>query len=193
MTTTVEKVPRPRVHGGKGSTQRRAESEQMLVDQIRGMRISELCEKYGVSHATVARRLKAALDERMPVAVNARREQLNASLDEQLAEWQRNLDVGTRLATEAVGAGPINPDTGLATLDVGMLERGVKIRTEALAGIARVDERRAKLNGTDAPVKAEVEVTTVTPQEKELRELIEHAQRDQAAREATLLKEEEDA
>lgn len=187
MTGTLTKREQPRQRHGKGSAARRAEGEAMLADQVRGMRPTELEAKYGVSRATLYRRLEAALDERAPVTAEKRRAQLNASLDEQLVGWQANYDAGSRLCTEAIGAGPINDETGLATLDTGMLERGLKIRADALAGIARVDERRAKLNGTDAPVKTELEVTQVTPQERELRDLLEQAARDQAAREADLV------
>jgi transposase len=187
-SSTVSVPPRPNVHSGKGESNRRAEREAMLADQVRGMRLSQLVEKYNVSAATVSRRLKQALDERMPATVDARREQLNASLDEQLAGWQANYEAGTRLAAGAV---TVDPETGLEVLDTAQLERGIKIRTDALAGMARCDERRARLNGTDAPVKVEAEVTQVTPQERELRDLIEQAQREQAAREATLLEEQD--
>jgi hypothetical protein len=186
MTGTVTRIGTTSQHSGKSSTARAAEGEAMLADQVNGMRQTEMMAKYGVSRATLARRLKAALDVRLPATAEARREQLNAALDDQAAEWQRNLDAGTRLAASASTR---DPDTGEEVIDSAVLERGLAIRAAALAGRARVDERRAKLNGTDAPVKVESEVVVVTAQERELRDLLEQAAREQAASEAALIRE----
>lgn len=56
----------------------------------------------------------------------------------------------------------------------------------AIANGVRIVDRLAKLLGTDAPQQVETTVTVVTPQERELSELLAQAERDAAMREADI-------
>ena len=149
--TLMHAPGRNRYHG-KGPKERLAEGEAMLKDRSYGASVSELCAKYGVSPATLYRRLDDALKARIAPTVDAYRETQNALLDDVLQRWERQRDA----AGEMVSAGTTAEDWGL-------VERGMKLHAEALNGITRTSERRSRLNGLDAPVKADVTVTHTTP------------------------------
>ena len=189
MAATIARTDTRTRGSGKGSRQRAAEGEQMLADYNRGVTLAELVEKYGLSRATVNRRLTATVESRRRVTTDVYREQQNALLDSLMADHQRNLDAGTLLVTRG-STGQPDPETGEIMINTDLIERGLSVRAKALDGLLRVAERRHKLNGTDAPVVAQVEVTQVTQQERELSDLLAAAAAAQAAREAELVEEE---
>ena len=147
-------VANPGTHryNGKGPKERLAEGEAILADWSAGMRLSQLIEKYGLSEATILRRRDAALAARLASTVDQYRERENVTLDETMARWIRQRDA----AGEMVEAGTLAQDWQL-------VERGMRLHAEALNGIIRTSERRSRLNGLDAPVKADVTVTHTTP------------------------------
>lgn len=57
---------------------------------------------------------------------------------------------------------------------------------DAAAVVAKFLDRRAKLTGSDAPVKVDATVVEVTAAERELQELLEQEARDQQVRESTM-------
>jgi transposase len=139
-------------HSGKSAKDRLVEGERILTDWSAGATVSELCDRYGVSVATLYRRRDRALKARLASTVDQYRERENVTLDETMKRWMRQRDA----AGEMVEAGPLASDWGL-------VERGMKLHADALNGITRTSERRARLNGLDAPAKAEVTVTHTTP------------------------------
>jgi hypothetical protein len=148
-------VTLPAVHlvrDGKGPQDRLAEGEAILRDRALGMQASEMCAKYGISRATLYRRLDDAVKARIAPTVDAYREQQNALLDDLMSKWAQQCDAGEVLIAN-----------GTVEENMTRVEQGVRIRAEALNGMLRVSERRAKLNGLDAPVKGEVTVTVTTP------------------------------
>jgi hypothetical protein len=141
-----------RRHSGKGDKERLAEGEAILRDRSHGMQVSALMEKYGLSEKTVYRRLDDALAARIAPTVDAYREQQNALLDDVAEKWRQQL-AGAEAMIEA----------GTKAENMGAVDRGVARRAEALNGMVRVSERRARLNGLDAPIKVEAHVTHSTP------------------------------
>ena len=138
--------------GTKGNSKARlAEAEQILRERNRGATPGELMEKYGISKATLYRRLDEAIAARIAPTVDAYREQQNALLDDMLARWEQQMTAADELIVAAS-----------AKEDWTMFDRAVRMRETALNGILRVAERRAKLMGTDAPVKVDANVTVNT-------------------------------
>lgn len=134
-------------YNGKTKRQRLIEGEQMLADSLAGMRQSEMLVKYNVSRATLSRRLTQATAARIAPTVDEHRRRQNAFLDEQAARWTAQL--------EAVNAILVTPG-----IDI---DKALTQRARALDGLLRTEERRARLNGTDAPVKVDATVRDVTP------------------------------
>lgn len=142
------------VTNAKGQTprDRRIEGELILADYNHGMQVSALADKYAISTETVRRRIDEAVRSRVAPNVDTLREAQNALLDDLIARWKQQLDVADVMVDQA-----------MREESAAGLERAFKLREAALNGIARVSERRAKLNGLDAPVKADVTVHTTTP------------------------------
>lgn len=151
---------------GKTSKQRLAEGEAILSDRNAGMHVSEMCAKYGLSPATVYRRIDEAIAARVAPTVDAYREQMNAHLDDLAREWNRQLDVGSVIVTQ-----------GTDSENLAMVERGLAIRAAALAGMLKVTERRARLMGTDAPVRVDATVTHTTPIDTAVADLVAQVER----------------
>ena len=53
--------------------------------------------------------------------------------------------------------------------------------------VGDLNAKYAKLVGAEAPARAEVEVTMVTEQEKQLRDLLAQAERDEKVRESVIV------
>ena len=58
---------------------------------------------------------------------------------------------------------------------------------EAIKVVADINAKFVRLVGAEAPVAVDVEVHHVTEQEKELREMLAQAQRDEKARETVIV------
>lgn len=134
---------------GKGPNDRLAEGEAMLRDRALGVQVSEMCTKYGVSRATLYRRLDDAVKARIAPTVDAYRESENRLLDDLMSRWQQQAEA----ADVMIGKGCEGEG------NMSLVERGMQRREAALAGMLRVSERRSKLNGLDAPVKVDAQVT----------------------------------
>jgi len=163
---------------GKGPNERRLEAEKCLnLRVLEGWSIFKISQELGLSENTVARRIEAATKSREAVAVDAYREQQNHLLDDLLERHNQQLAAYEAILTTA-GVSSASQFAALAG------------RQQTMQGMLRLAERRARLNGTDAPVKADVRVdatvTAVTAQEREMQQLIEQAERDNKLREAGL-------
>lgn len=148
----VVHVAAGKTRDGKTGKDRLVEGEGILRDRNKGMPISEMCAKYGLSRATVFRRIDEAIAARVVPTVDAYREQQNAVLDDLVRRWEQQVDAADEMVRQ-----------GTVVESMALVERGMKMRAEALVGILRVAERRSRLMGTDAPVRAEVTVTDGTP------------------------------
>lgn len=128
------------------------QGEMILRDRNAGMLPSDMCVKYNVSLSTLYRRIDQAIAARIVPTVDAYREQQNALLDDLASQWQRQIDVADVMVEQ-----------GIQQAEASTVEKGMAARERALMGMLRVAERRAKLMGLDAPVKAEITVEDVTP------------------------------
>lgn len=140
------------VRNGQGPRDRLAEGEEMLRDRALGLQVSELCAKYGVSRATLYRRLDDAVKARIAPTVDAYRESENRLLDDLMSRWQKS-----------AAAAAVMIEAGTREENMSLVERGMARNEAALMGMLRVHERRSRLNGLDAPVKTDVHLTVSTP------------------------------
>jgi hypothetical protein len=141
-----------------------AECEAILRDKNRGMSTSEVCEKWKISQPTMSRRIKAALDANRIDDIVEYREREMAACDDYMDRWQGQLVIAEQMATAALASKPDAVLNGLAA--------AARVRSEALNGMLRVSERRARLAGADSPVKADVTVTLRTDTDRAIDELL---------------------
>lgn len=144
--------PAGKTYDGKGEKERLAEAEAILSEFLLGTPVAILSERFELSRATIYRRVDEALAARIVPTVDEYRQQQNALLDDLTAKWRQQVDAAEVMLSDAAEQRSI----------VGV-ERAMKLRSDALAGLLRVVERRARLNGTDAPVRVEATVTDATP------------------------------
>lgn len=150
-----------------------AECEAILRDKNRGMSTSAICEKWEISLPTMKRRIRAALDANRIDDIIEYREREMAACDDLIERWQGQLVIAEQIAMAALACDPVTVDG---------LERAARIRSEALNGMLRVRERRAKLAGADAAVKVEAKVVHYDARDIELAEMVRRAKsRDRAS------------
>lgn len=150
---------------GKSEKDRLAEGEAILSDRANGMPVSAMIEKYGLSKATIHRRIDQAIEARLAVTVDQYREQQNAILDEQMQRVQRHMDAAVTMI-----------ELGNATGDAALLDRGLQHHLRATGMLNNTLERRARLNGLDAPIKVEAQVTVTSPIDTAVEELVQGMQ-----------------
>jgi hypothetical protein len=154
-----------RRRNGKTAVDRLAEGERMLLDRSLGMTQSQLMEKYGYSKRTVQARLNDALNARIAHTVDDYRAQQNAALDEITSHWVDQVEQAKAMINR-----------GAAAKSDSLVERGNRLRSDALNGLTRVGERRAKLNGLDAPTRVEKTIRVVTPIDEEIENLVRESE-----------------
>jgi transcriptional regulator with XRE-family HTH domain len=138
--------------GGKSEADRLREGEAILADYNRGIRQSDLAEKYGLSQQTVSRRLYQAIHARLAPTVDQYREAQNALLDDLMGMLERQYAAAEEMLRQAE-----------IKSDGVMFDKALAHYSKAIDAFYRHVERRARLNGLDAPVKAEVTMTVTTP------------------------------
>lgn len=175
-------------HSGKGVHDRRAEEELVYKRRvIEGATVYTIHKETGLTEGTIYRRLDAAMKARIAPLVDEYRKQQNDLLDglmekqtQQLDAYERAVEHETRrMEMQAVRLGvPVGmvpvPDAYFAAL-AG--------RQRAVDALLRVSERRAKLNGLDAPIKVEATVTEVSQADIALQEMVAEAKAKWAAAE----------
>lgn len=156
-----------------GNKARRAEAESILSDRLAGASIYDLEQRYQLSSATIYRRMDDALEHRIAPTVDAYRAQQNEVLDRQMVRLEAQVAAADVLITTlSQGGQPFGSGTP-SVVETDKLDKALSTRLRAIEAIIRLTDRRAKLNGLDAPQKAEVHVTIETPADIELRELLQ--------------------
>jgi hypothetical protein len=146
----------------KSDKEKLAEAEGMLRDRGLGLTQVELMNKYQVSRATLHRRLDYAIAHVLPTSVEAYRAQQNDLIDLAMSRLGHSLQQSDLMAEIAA-----------ESRNFRMLEIVITKRLEILALYL---ERRAKLNGLDAPTRLEGEVHHVhTEVDQETADLIRAA------------------
>lgn len=164
-----------RRHSGRGHDQRLALGEKVLSLRNQGQTLRSVCQELGISRATAQRYMDLALDWRIPPTVDLYRRQANDRLDATQREIEEQLEIANALGRQAY-ADP-------SSVNVKLITEAASLRNQAIALQLRLDERRAKLNGLDAPVRADITVTQVDETDAEMAEMIREAKARQAAQE----------
>ena len=148
------------------------EAELILRDKNRGMSPGRICEKWGISLATLYRRLQQARDANPIEDLVAFRKDELAACDDLIERWQEQLTIAAEMSRLASSKTREVNGVQVPAPSMDGIDRAAKIREGALNGMAKVRERRAKLAGADAPVKGEVTVTHVTPTDTAIQDLL---------------------
>lgn len=163
--TVSTRVGGSRRQKGRGNADRRALGEQILAGRNKGQTMHAISRELGISEPSAYRYMNMALEARIAPTVDAFRAQQNDRLD----ETQRVIDENMR-AADILGRRAVEEDSP------ALLERAVTLRNQTAALQIRLDERRAKLNGLDAPIKVDAVVTTQDIADAELQAMIREAQ-----------------
>lgn len=147
-------------HSGRGKEDRRSLGEIVLSKRTRGERMYEIAAELHISEQTAREYMRLALDARIPPTVDEYRRIQNDTLDQR--------EVMMRQALDALDAMLGQLDEGQFALATSLLAE----RRQTIAALIRLDERRSKLNGTDAPVRVDATVTVNDSEDAELAELI---------------------
>lgn len=145
--------------------ERREMGERLLSMRNRGVKHWEACKELGISEPTGHRYIDLVLSYRIPPTVDDYRKQQNDALD----ETQQKIDEQFGIAA-TIGRQGMEVDSPV------LLEKAASIRANAISLQLRLDERRARLNGLDAPVKVDATVTTHDVADVELQEMIRETQ-----------------
>jgi AraC-like DNA-binding protein len=144
-----------------------AVAEAVLRDRNRGMSVAQVCAKWEISSSTLHRRIQQALEANKIDDINEFRAREIAAMDDLASRWEEQLVIAQELANFAVEA-----------KDAGAIQAAAKIRADALNGLLKVRERRARLAGADAPVKADVTVVHHDAKDLELARMVAEAKRE---------------
>lgn len=157
-----------RRHSGRGIYDRRSLGEQVITRRNAGEKMHVIAEDLGLSVKTCYAYMDLCLAERVALAVDEHRKLANDRLDETQAEISRQLDQANALAR-----------MGIEENRPSWVERGIAQRAQALALQLRLEERRAKLNGLDAPVRVDVEHHVYDGVDAELAEMMRRAEQEE--------------
>ncbi len=150
-----------RRHSGRGHADRLALGEKVLAKRNEGWTMPMICTELGISASTAERVLKLVLAVRVPPTVDEFRRQQNDRLDQTQRTITENMEYADWLGRE-----------GVREEKPALVREAINLRTQQAALQLRLDERRARLNGLDAPVKVEATVTQVDAAETELAAMV---------------------
>lgn len=156
MTTVQRRRPRGKVT--YNPAQVAAQQEEVFQRTVRGQTVRQISEAMGIGLATIQRRKKDAINAHVAPGVEEHRKLQDQRLEMLLQKLLAGVDMD-------------DPDAA--------------IPANTAMAILKLFERQARLHGLDAPMKSEVEVTEVTPEDVALREMLQHGraklQRERAA------------
>lgn len=152
-------------NSGRHGYQRRELGEEIITRRNRGETMYEIAKALNIGERTAYRYMDDALDARIVPKVDQLRKHENEKLDRTERQNEEQIDTAEAIIRE-----------GAIRRDAEIVLKGAKLRGEALALRVRIAERRAKLNGIDAPIVVQASVTVNDPNESELQEMIREAQ-----------------
>lgn len=156
-----------------------SETAQMWEDRMSGMTLEQLAKKYEMDTKTVQRRLNGYFPDKPTLALEKIRARENDKLDFLEEQAIKLLDQEYIVVNH--GKTIIDPRTGEPMLDN-------EPKFKAIKALLDIHARRGKLNGSDAPQRAEVKHTVGEKDEEDLMDLFEAARAKQEATEARIRK-----
>lgn len=158
---------------GRTDRDRLLVGEQILDGRNKGRKMVEICQDLGIGTKTGYRYLDMVIASRIVPTIDEYRKIENERLDQIEREVSEQMEVSERLAK--MGVDRANPD---------LILRSMTLRDKALARRLSIAERRAKLNGLDAPVQVQATVTHLSDVDAELAAMVAEAERRLAEDEA---------
>lgn len=155
------------------------QAAQMWDDRQTGMTHKQIAEKYDIDVKAVQNKLANYFPDRPTVALEKHRIRENEKLDFLEEEVMKLL--GQEYIVVNHGKTIIDPRTGEPMLDT-------EPKFKAIKALLDIHARRGKLNGSDAPQRAEVKHTVGEKDEEDLMDLFEAARQKQEATEARIRK-----
>jgi hypothetical protein len=128
--------------------------EKILDRRNAGETMTAICESLNISLSTGQRWMQLSLATRTPLSVDEFRRQQNDRLDRTQRTIEEQIEIANALGRD------------------GKIIQAANLRSQAIALQLRLDERRAKLNGIDAPIRVDANVTVMDSQDAELAEII---------------------
>lgn len=154
-------------HYGKGYADRMAIGERVLLARVTHRELmADIAKREGISVPTAYRYMRAALERREIEAVDVYRKHENEALDSIERQNDEQIVLAERLAAKALDAGNLDG-----------IVKAAMLRDRAISQRIRLAERRARLNGLDAPVQVQATVTHLGEVDAELADLVAQAQR----------------
>lgn len=153
-------------HSGRGTYERMAAAERILDGRNRGRQMHELATAEGITVRTAYRYLDAALARRETPKVEEFRKQQNDSLDLTERQNEEQMEAAEYIAKEAA-----------KTSNFDLILKAAAMRQQAIKTRLYIAERRAKLNGLDAPVQVQATVTHLSEVDAELAAMVREAER----------------
>lgn len=151
---------------GKGSYERMAQENEIVRRRTNGEPMFVIARDMGLPLSTAKRRFKKGLARELAPNVERLRAEQNAKLDNLMQDW----------VTYATTAGDLY-ESAKAAEKFDVMDRAVRHVAESLNGQLRVVERRARLNGLDAPIKTDVTVTVQDETDRAIADLNERLMR----------------
>lgn len=139
----------------------------------------EIAKVLAIGEVTADRYMKLALEARIAPTVDEFRRQQNDRLDESSRKAAEQVEACEQIIRDEADKRAVGGEPNLAIVLSAMRERA-----NAVSLMLRIDERRAKLNGLDAPVQVQATVHQVDTEDAELAELVREAQAKAAAEKA---------
>lgn len=130
-------TPATRRHNASRKVQGRLNLEKWLRLKARDWSNAEIARKYGIAESTVSQAITRYLEKHPPPGIEKEREKANLVLDVRQWGWLDQFDKARRKS------------------DTEAMERCDR-------SLHRVAERRARLNGTDTPVKVDPDLVVST-------------------------------
>jgi hypothetical protein len=161
-------------HSGQDYTTRVALGEKVLDRRNRGESFWTISQDLGVSVDSCKRYQNLALESRVAPTVDLFRRQQTDRLDLTQRELDKQMEIANALGQSAYEL-RYDDDGRVLSPNVTLIGQAAALRNQTIALQLRLDERRAKLNGLDAPVQAEVRVTHVDPVDAEMAEMVREA------------------
>lgn len=171
-----ELVGSRRRHSGRSPSDRRSLGEKVLAARNRGVKMHEVAKELGIGEATADRYMKLALEARIAPTVDEFRRQQNDRLDETMRRAEEQVDAANSIIADELAKRGTDDRPNVSVILAALRERA-----NGLALALRVDERRARLNGLDAPTVVNATVHQVDAEDVELAELIREEQARAAA------------
>lgn len=155
MSTTVERVVQ---------VDTALLNEKILEKYCDGIAVAMIQQEFGLSRAQVIGHINGALENRLSHKADEAREIVNKSLDQQMELARKHLDAAEQMLAAAT-----------LREDLPAMEKALGHHLKAIEARTRIIERRAKLNGLDAPVRIDAKVEMSTPADAELQALLNEA------------------